>query len=134
MALLNHRHIIELIIRRLNPHEESIAISDIHDDFEAYTAFVHSSKLIFVFNKDSIEIYVFKQNPGERSYAFDILDTIVKISEKSTKEYSESFDVLYSAGNFLESYSDQLKSACKELSIETQVVSGSLYDKFVNWS
>lgn len=128
MALLKHEHIIDKLFGRFD-------VSDREDDFndEVYIYSVvldRSYKAYTVFEPHAFQCFVFLYSVECDS---DImLDTIFRVVETSNGEYDPNVQVLHSSGDFWHTNGSHIVSRCKELSIETQIVTGSLFDKYVN--
>lgn len=88
-----------------------------------------SYKVCVTFEPKSITFFVFDYSKDE-SIGFE-LDTIFQIIDNENNEYTDEINVLYSSGDFIDTYFYLVRYRCKELSIETQVLSGSLFDKYV---
>jgi hypothetical protein len=132
LSLLNKEHIADSIFRKLKPNNENYVRFDIHDDYFIYATIIGNYKPILFFYDGYIEVNVLCYNHSTGSY--DTLDTICKINETPAKEYSETLEVLYSTGKFMPEHGDALRSVCRDLAIESQIASGSLFSKFVDWS
>lgn len=132
MSLLNKEHIADLIFRKLGANPIDFVRFDIHDEYYIYTVAIGDIKPMIEFHEGYIEIYIFRYN--DSSNAYTILDTICKISETQSGEYSDTLEVMYSAGDFMLEKGDLLKDACADLAIESQVASGSIHSKFIDWS
>lgn len=134
MSLLNKEHIVDLIFRKLGANSIDFVRFDIHDDYYIYTVIIDDIKPMIEFHEGYIEIYIFTQNKSTVSTAFTILDAVCKISETQSGDYSDTLEVLYSSGDFMLKKGDLLKDACADLAIESQVASGSIHSKFIDWS
>ena len=127
MPILKPEHIIKLIFDDFCVTESEIDLCD--DIYFSSIVLGGDYKVCITFEPKSITFHVFKYN-DDPSVTIT-LDAIFQITECQNKEYSEDIAVLYSAGDFIDTYWEDLCAACKELSLETQVLSGSLFDKYV---
>ena len=126
MALLNHEHIIKRMFDEFTVTDFN---KDLCDDYHIYSLILGGSYKVYVtFEPKSVTFFVFMYEP----YKDDMtIDSIFQMTETEKKEYNESVNLLYSSGTFIDDYLDEINAACKELSLETQVLSGSLFDKYV---
>lgn len=128
MSLLNHGHII---LRMFDGFTITDFDRDLCDNYHFYSLIINgingSYKVYVTFEPKSVTFYVFMYDEKDEL----TIDSIFQMTETEKKEYDESVSLLYSSGDFIDTYLDDIRAGCKELSIETQVLSGSIYDKYV---
>lgn len=129
MALLKHEHIIDTILNGFSITREQ---RDFHDELYMYSAVLNGEyKAVIVFDEGLYLMYVFRSPEDIFTSAYTELDCIFRFRETSNHEYSEVPELPYNSGSFAVEYGDYINANCKELAIETQIVTGSIYQKYV---
>lgn len=127
MPILKPEHIITKIFEDFDITDADFDLCD--DIYYASLVLDRSYKVCVTFESKSITFFVFDYSQ-DSSIGFD-LDTIFQILDNENNEYTDEIKVLYSSGDFIDTYLHLVQSRCRELSLETQVLSGSIYDKYV---
>lgn len=127
MPILKPEHIVKLMFEEFCVTESEFDLCD--DIWFSSLVLGGDYKVCITFEPKSITFHVFRYT-DDRAVVME-LDAIFQITVCNNNEYSDEIAVLYSSGDFIDTYFDDIRAGCKELSLETQVLSGSLFDKYV---
>lgn len=131
MALLKHEHIIDTTLNGFQITREQ---RDFHDEIYMYSAVLQDQyKAVIIFDETLYLMYVFRTPCTCEYESYTELDCIFRFRETDNNEYEEMPEVPYRAedSKFANDFFEQISSNCKELAIETQIVTGSIYRRYV---